>query len=110
MQAEELKPGGDSHHLLEQLYRCRILSECAERQWGTCRVEIAPAPGHLKSLLLVGMPFMVRQCAQESHLLMLLITRRLLEWCLYWDVIKSPCSLIHSLTTLRQASGHCLSM
>lgn len=59
--AERLRPGGRSHHLLEQLYRCHILSESAERQWGTCRVISAPGPGHLKSLLLVGIPYMVRR-------------------------------------------------
>ena len=59
--AEHLKPGGASHHLLEQLYRCHILSERAERQWGACSVDPAPAAGHYKSLLLVGIPFMVRE-------------------------------------------------
>ena len=29
MPAEELKPGSDPHHLLEQLYMRNILSECA---------------------------------------------------------------------------------
>ena len=59
--ANQLKPGGTSHHLLEQLYRCHILSECAERQWGSCRVVSAPDPGRVKQLLLVGIPYMVRQ-------------------------------------------------
>ena len=72
MPAEHLKPGGASHHLLEQLYRCHILSERAERQWGACSVDPAPAAGHYKGLLLVGIPFMVREphcppdCAQAE--------------------------------------------
>ena len=59
MPADSLRPGAPSHHLLEQLYRCHILSESAERQWGTCGVDSAPGPTHPKRLLLVGIPFMV---------------------------------------------------
>ena len=58
--AEQLKPGGASHHLLEQLYRCHILSESAERQWGSCQVVSAPDPGRVKQVLLAGIPYMVR--------------------------------------------------
>ena len=58
--ANQLKPGGASHHLLEQLYRCHILSEYAEHQWGSCRVAAAPDPGRMKQLLLVGIPYRVR--------------------------------------------------
>ena len=66
--AEHLKPGGASHHLLEQLYRCHVLSERAERQWGACSVEPAPAAGHYKSLLLVGIPFMVHHSCLPAGL------------------------------------------
>ena len=65
--AEQLKPGGSSHHLLEQLYRCHILSESAERQWGSCRVTSAPDPGRVKQLLLGGIPYMV--CKRPEALL-----------------------------------------